>query len=148
LLANREGASIEILKDYANVPLPPLDLAVGNASHSYRHLRRRHWRNGHPYLLADIYIDAQLAKRLDESEFTTKTALRLAASIPRVKIVAAHQILTVGSADIETAAQLDLQLNAPICFVDRYAVDQRDRLVLVAKGIYRGDTIRMDLKLK
>jgi len=148
LLSNREGAEIEILRDYGEVPPPPLELKLGTASKSYRYLRRRHWLDGRPYLLADVYIDAQLSARLDESEFKVKTAMRLAASIPRVKIVAAQQILTVGSADIETAAQLQVQLNAPVCFVDRYVVDQRDRLILVAKGIYRGDIIRMDIKLK
>lgn len=148
MLTHREGAVIEILRDYADVPPPPTETKIGNLSQSYRHLRRRHWRDEHPYLLADVYIDAQLASRLDPSEFKVKTAMRLAASIPRVKIVAAHQILTVGSADIEVAAQLNIPLNAPVCFVDRYTVDQRDRLVLIAKGIYRGDIIRMDMKLK
>lgn len=148
LLTNREGAVIEVLKDYAEAPPPPIEVKIGNPARSYRYLRRRHWRDDHPYLLADVYIDAQLAQRIDPAEFKQKTAIRLAASIPRVKIVAAHQILTVGSADIETAAQLNIPLNAPICFVDRYVVDQRDRLVLVAKGIYRGDIIRMDLRLK
>ncbi len=148
LLTNREGAAIEILRDYGEVPPPLVDAPIGVLSRSDRHLRRRYWRDDLPYLLADVYIDAQLAKRVDEAAFKQKTAMRLAASIPRVKIVAAHQSLTVGSADIETAAQLNIQLNAPVCFVDRYAVDQQDRLVLIAKGIYRGDIIRMDMKLK
>lgn len=38
-------------------------------------------------------------------------------------------------------------LNAPVCLVDRSVVYQPDRLVLVSKGIYRGDLVRMDMRL-
>lgn len=148
LLASRDGATIEILSDYPSVSLPKMDDPLGHQSNAYRYLRRRHSRDGTPYLVADLYIDAKLAEGLEEEAFSTTTALRLAASLPKVKIVNARQTLTVGSADLDTAYQLDIPLNAPVCFVDRVAVDQRGRLVLVSKGIYRGDIIKLDIKLR
>jgi GntR family transcriptional regulator len=39
-------------------------------------------------------------------------------------------------------------LNAPVAHVHRAAVDQRGVLVLVADGIYRGDIVRIDIKLR
>jgi GntR family transcriptional regulator len=98
--------------------------------------------------MAGLFIDAALAAKLPEGAFKTKTALRPAASIPGIKIAEARQTLTVGTADIETANLLDVPLNAPVCFVDRSATDQRNRLALVSKGIYRGDMVRMDVKLR
>lgn len=148
LLTTREGASIELMSDSVGEAPAVLPHAIGEPAASYRHLRRRHAKDGKVFLVADVYIDERLAQRLPEDAYTTLTALRLAASIPNVKIVDARQTITVGSADLGTANLLGIDLNAPICFVDRTAVDQRGRLVLIAKGIYRGDIVRVDIKLK
>lgn len=148
MLSVRDGAVIQVLSD-SFVPLPVLPRhPVGKIGSNFRYLRRRHLRNGQAYLIADVFIDGALAAKLPEDAFKTKTSLRLAASIPGIKIAEARQTLTVGTADIETANLLDVPLNAPVCFVDRSATDQRNRLVLVSKGIYRGDMVRMDVKLR
>jgi GntR family transcriptional regulator len=148
LLSSRDDAQIEILADYASVPLPALADLPGAPSATYRYLRRRHARSGKPYLVAEVYIDEKLARKIPPESFTTMTAFRLAASLPGVKVADARQTLTIGMADIETAELLDLPLNAPVCFVNRLAADQRGRLILVSRGIYRGDVVRMDLKLR
>ena len=49
---------------------------------------------------------------------------------------------------MESAAALNLPLNAPVAYVHRAAVDARGVLVLVADGIYRGDVVRLEVKLK
>lgn len=147
LLSSREGAEIEILSDSMGGP-PLVHHAIGTAGQNYRHLKRRHSLNGQPFLVADVYIDERLAKKIADSDTTSKTALRMVAAIPGVKITEARQTLTIGTADIETAALINLPLNAPVCHVTRSAVDQRGRLVLVSNGIYRGDIVRVDIKLK
>jgi GntR family transcriptional regulator len=147
LLNSREGITIEILSDI-DADLLPLALAdPDQIAPRYRHLRRRHSRDGAAYLIADVYIDAELAQGLAESALRTTTAMRLAATLPGTTIANALQTLTVGSADLETAELLDLDLNAPVCCVDRRAFDQRGRLVLASLGIYRGDNFRMEIKL-
>jgi GntR family transcriptional regulator len=148
LLSSREGASIELLSDSIGEAPALIPHAVGEVAPSYRHLRRRHSMDGKVFLLADVYVDERLASRLPEEAYTTLTAMRLAASFPGVRIVDARQTLTIGSADLGTSSMMGIDLNAPICFVDRSAVDQRGRLVLIAKGIYRGDIVRVDVKLK
>jgi DNA-binding GntR family transcriptional regulator len=65
-----------------------------------------------------------------------------------LEIVGVHQTLTLGSADPVIAELLQTPLNAPIAYVDREAVDQDGCVVFVGKGIYRGDVIRLDIKLK
>jgi GntR family transcriptional regulator len=148
LLNSREGAEIEILDDTIGGPPPLIPHDVGELGTSYRHLRRRHSRNGEAFLLADVYIDERLSRKIPEEAFTSKTALRLAASIPGVQITDARQTLTIGTADLGTASLLELSLNAPVCFIDRSAVDQRGRLILITNGIYRADLVRMDMKLR
>lgn len=148
LLNSREGAEIEILEDSIGGPPALIPHDVGELANTYRHLKRRHSRSGEAFLLADVYIDERLSRKIPEEAFTSKTALRLAASIPGVTITDARQTLTIGAADLGTAGRLNLQLNAPVCFIDRSAVDQRGRLIMIAKGIYRADVVRMDLKLR
>jgi GntR family transcriptional regulator len=148
LLRSREGAEIEILSDEPNRDGAAVPASIGKPAPRYRHLRRRHWRGGQPFLLADVYLDERLSPKVTESDLRSKTALKLVAGIPGVRIVDARQTLTIGAADVETAAALNLPLNAPVAYVHRAAVDARGVLVLVADGIYRGDVVRLDVKLK
>lgn len=148
LLRSREGAEIELLHEEQGSAPPQQHHPIGTLAPAYRHLRRRHGRDGKPFLLADVYIDERLAPKIPRAAFTSMTALKLASSAPGVKIEDARQTLTIGMADIETATLLDLPLNAPVCQVNRTAVDHKGRIVLIANGLYRGDVVRLDMKLK
>lgn len=149
LLRSREGAEIEILSDTSGLEaavVPPA--SIGQPAPRYRHIRRRHWRDGQPFLLADVYLDERLSPKITQADLESKTALKLVAGIPGLRISDARQTLTIGTADVETAAALHLPLNAPVAHVHRAAVDGRGVLVLVADGIYRGDVVRLDVKLR
>lgn len=147
LLRSREGAEIEILSSQGGA-MPPLTSAdIGQPASGYRHLRRRHWRDGQPFLLADVYLDERLWPKVKAHDLRTRTALNLVASLPGVKIGDARQTLTIGMADVEVAEQLRMPLNAPVAHVRRVALEQDGRLILVADGIYRGDVVRIDIKL-
>lgn len=148
LLRPREGARIEILSDTASIPGAAIPDSIGEAAPLYRHIRRRHWRDGQPFLLADVYLDARLSPLVTEEDLGSKTALRLVSGLKGVQVVDARQTLTIGVADVESAAALQLPLNAPVANVHRAAVDQHGTLVLVADGVYRGDVVRIDIKLK
>ncbi len=56
--------------------------------------------------------------------------------------------ISQGSADPTIAEFLQLPLNAPIAHVHRSAVDQNGTIVFIGDGIYRGDVVRLDIKLK
>jgi GntR family transcriptional regulator len=148
LLRSRPGAEIEILGDEAGIDGATIPTGIGKPALRYRHVRRRHWRDGQPFLLADVYIDERLSPKIKKEDLASKTALKLVASLPGVKIIDARQTLTIGTADVEVAAALQLPLNAPVAYVHRVAVDARGTLVLVADGTYRGDVVRLDVKLK
>ena len=147
LLRSREGAEIEILSSQGGTMPPMLPVDLGSSAASYRHLRRRHWRDGQPFLLADVYLDERLWPKVKAHDLRTRTALNLVASLPGVTIADARQTLTIGTADVEVAEHLKMPLNAPVAHVRRVAVEQDGRVILVADGIYRGDVVRIDIKL-
>ena len=65
LLANRQDAVIEVLADERGKQPPQVPRPIGELSPSYRHVRRRrHTRHGTPFLLADLYIDERLSRRI------------------------------------------------------------------------------------
>ncbi|WP_426959321.1 GntR family transcriptional regulator [Muricoccus radiodurans] len=148
LLRSREGAEIEILGDTPGLAGEVVPESIGTPAPRYRHLRRRHWRDGQPFLLADVYLDERLSPLITEADLRSKTALNLVSHLPGVKIAEARQTLTIGAADVETASALHLPLNAPVAHVHRAAADADGVLILVADGIYRGDVVRLDIKLK
>jgi GntR family transcriptional regulator len=46
------------------------------------------------------------------------------------------------------AQELNVSLNAPVAYVHRSAVDSKGQLILVSDGVYRGDVVRLDMRLK
>jgi GntR family transcriptional regulator len=148
LLAAREEAVIQVLSDEHGFQPPNVPHPVGALAPSYRRVIRRHARHGAPFLLARLYIDERLSKRVSKKDLQSKTALRLMADIPGLKIKDARQTLTISSADVETSERLKVPFNAPIGIVYRSVVDRSGCLVFIGEGLYRGDMIRIDMKLK
>jgi GntR family transcriptional regulator len=147
LLMAREGLAIEILSTETGVKPGYLIHKNGKLAPLYRHLRRRHWRGDAPYYLGDVYIDERVCKRIKPAAFESKSAMMIVKEVPGLKITDARQTLTVGTADLETAELLRLPLNAPVVYVHRSALDSKGSVVLVTNGIYRGDVVRLDIKL-
>ncbi len=148
MLRPSHAARIEILSDEADVRLERIAYQIGDLAPAYRHLHRRHWRHDQAFLLTDVYIDERLRDRIGRKDVETKTALRLIHDLPGLEIAEARQTLTIGTADMETAEALAMPLNAPVAFVHRRAVDRAGTAVLIAEGIYRGDVVRFDVKLR
>ncbi|HLH87949.1 MAG TPA: GntR family transcriptional regulator [Xanthobacteraceae bacterium] len=148
LLLSREHAVIEVLSDARREQPPDVPHPIGTLAPSYRRLRRRHSRHGAPFLLATLHIDERLSARVSKKDLESKTALRLVSDIPGVKINDARQTLTIGTADVETSKLLDVPLNEPIAIVHRSVVDRSGCLVFIGEGLYRGDMVRIDMKLR
>lgn len=147
-LLSPEGATIEVLQERNRQPAPQMDIAGGKLTEFYQHWRRRHWRNGKPYYFGDVYIDEKIGKKISDKTFETKTSMRILRDLPGLEIAEAHQTLTLGSADPTIADILKIPLNSAIAYVSRKAIDQKGHVVFYGKGIYRGDVIRLNIKLK
>lgn len=148
LLRSRPGATIELLSEESGLQPPVFLNASGERVRSYRRFKRRHSRDGKPFLVAYTYLDEALCKRVKREDLETKTALSLLSSIRGVKLEDVRQTLTIGAADVVTAKELGVPLNAPVAYVHRSAVDSTGKLVMVSDGTYRGDIVRLDIKLK
>jgi GntR family transcriptional regulator len=148
LLRRQDQAEIELLSVEAAQTPPEVPHEIGKPAKSYRHLRRRHRQHGDPYLLGDVYIDERLISRIPSEDFKTKTALKLVTDIKGMKIIQARQTLTIGSADFEIAEYLKVPINSPVGFLSRSAVDQTGTLVVIANGVYRGEVVRVDIKIR
>lgn len=148
LLIARENATIEILDDLRNVQLPKRSGYEGNLAPGYRHLKRRHSRDGIPFLLANVFVDERVCPHIPESAYTKVTAMRLIADLPGQKIMDAHQTVTIGSADLETSDALNISIGDPVAKVQRVAINQVGDLILLANGIYRGDMMKISVKLR
>jgi GntR family transcriptional regulator len=147
LLQARDGAEIEVISEVRRTNISGA-IEFGRPMTSYRHLKRRHWRKGEPYLLADVFIAEELVKLIPRSAFTRKTALKIIADVPDVDLADIEQTMSIGAADMEMAELLQMQLNAPVAYVDRYALSSKGDLLLFARGAYRGDVVRLNIKLK
>lgn len=148
LLIARDNASIEILDDQRDVPLPRLESNMGNDAPSYRHLKRRHSRDGTAFLLADVYVDERICPLIAEESYTKVTAMRLVADLPGQTVVSANQVVTIGAADLETATQLNISIGDPVARVQRIVVNQNGDIILMANGIYRGDMMKIEVRLR
>ncbi len=148
LLRSRPGASIEVLSESIVAEAHGNIHNLGKPAPGYWHLRRRHSRDGKAFLVAEVYIDKRLKSRIPRGALRTKSSLRLLADVAGVRIADARQTLTVGTADSEIAALLDLPLNAPVAIIHRLALDQKGTAVFIGIGVYRGDVVRLDLRLK
>jgi len=147
MLLARAGATIEVLSDESSVT-PAGYEGTGILALRYRHLRRRHSRDGEAFLLANVYVEETISKRIPAKAFSTKSALRMIADMRGFEIGAAKQTLTIGTADIETSALLGISLNAPVAHIRRVVLDRNGVVAVISDGTYRGDVVKVDMTLK
>lgn len=148
LLRSRPGATIELLSEEGGQQPPAFLHPTGERVQSYQRFRRRHWREGNPFLIADTYLDEALCRRISKDDLTKKTALSILAGIRGIKLGDVRQTLTIGAADVVSAKMLQVSLNTPVAYVHRSATSAAGKLIMVSDGTYRGDIVRLDMKLK
>ncbi|WP_404713778.1 GntR family transcriptional regulator [Sphingomonas sp. MMS24-J13] len=147
LLQAREGAQIELLSEERKVAISGT-VEFGIADQSYRKLRRRHWRQEQPYMLAEVFVSERWVNAIPRSAFTSKTALKLVDDVSGLTITDVEQIMTIGVADMVASDALRIPLNAPVAYIERYAMDADGVIALLARNIYRGDVVRLNIKSK
>ncbi|MEJ7931683.1 GntR family transcriptional regulator [Ramlibacter sp. AN1015] len=125
----------------------PVVPAAGRPAERYAYMRRVHLRDGKPYCVIDIYLDERIFRRAP-AKFRASTVIPLLTRMPSVHIQDAHQVLTIGTADVEVAHLLELPVNAPTAEVRRVFRDRDDVVVYFADVVYRGDAIRLEMDLQ
>jgi GntR family transcriptional regulator len=147
LLLSPEGVSIELLSFGARGRPSNLQHRIGELADNYFCWRRRHSREGRPYYCGTAYIDERLSQSIPQDVLASHTTLRILKDQPGLHLKEVHQTITIGTADPETADLLEIPLNAPIAYCYRTAIDANGRIVFVGDGVYRGDVVRLDIKV-
>lgn len=142
-----EGTETRLLDAMETVGRPRLQPTEGTPAPAYQYLRRLHSRDGAPYAVIDIYLDRRVYRRAPKV-FRTKMVLPVLETLSGIHIAGAHQTLTIGTADIETAELLEVPISAPVAEVRRVVTDQADTIIYVSEIIYRGDFIKLDISVK
>ncbi len=142
-----EDTQPKIMNIDEDVGSPPLAAGEGNPAPRYAFMRRLHFRDGHAYCVINIYLDERIFRKAPE-KFRSKTVIPVLTAMKSVKIAKAHQVLTIGTADMEVAKLLELQIGAPVADVRRIFTDPLGTVIYLADVTYRGDAIHVEMDLK
>lgn len=147
LVRNYEDTLPTIVNMEEGVNSPPIKPEEGKAAASYTYMRRVHVRDGRAYCVIGLYLDEEIFRRSPE-EFRAKTVIPILNSMADVDIASAHQVLTIGTADMEIAKMLEIPISSPVAEVRRIFKDKNDTVIYLANVVYRGDAIRIEMDLK
>lgn len=143
-----QGAEIHTLSSNAGAALPEALRDGTPEAASYHRFRRLHRRNGQVYLLGTSYLDERLYARIKPARFQHEPLLVLLQEAAAETLGAAAQTLTIGVADVDVAAELEVPLNSPIVVMHRRVHSTDNRLIYASEGLYRGDAIRLEMSIR
>jgi len=146
LAAMLRGDETQLLNVSESDAAPALTDRDGTAATAYVHMRRIHLREGTPYCVISIYLDAAVFHRAPE-RFRRELLIPILMSMPGVTIAQAHQVLTIGTADPETAGQLGIAVNAPVAYVRRVFRTPDGTVLYLGEVTYRGDLVQLEMDL-
>jgi GntR family transcriptional regulator len=126
---------------------PMLQADEGEPAPVYRYMRRVHLADEVPYAVIDLYVDRRLYA-LCPDRFDSEMVIVVLDSLPQVSIKSMRQCLTIATADLETAALLDISVNAPVGVVRRVIRDQNNVVIYVGEAVYRGDLVKLERELE
>jgi GntR family transcriptional regulator len=129
-----------------DVALPELTEGEGKLAEGYAFLRSVQYNNDEPFSVVNLYLDQKIfAKGRDL--FSHVAALPNIAEMGDVSIAHAHQTVTIGVADPETAELLKIGLGEPTADCRLVLVDDNDVAIYIANIHYHKScfALRIDL---
>ncbi|MBI5113914.1 GntR family transcriptional regulator [Rhodoplanes serenus] len=119
----------------------------GRPATSYRFLRSLQKRGTEPFGYARVHLSRDVWSKAPR-QFAARAALVVLAEMPDLRIARAHQTLTIGAADVETARLLGIALNAPTAEARCVVTDADGVVIYVGEITYRGDCVSLDIELR
>lgn len=126
---------------------PALHDGEGLPAERYVTMRRVHKRDGQAYCVIDIHLEERIFRR-SPRRFREETVIPILVGMKSVTIAKAHQVLTIGTADLEVARLLGVPVNSPTAEVRRIFRDADDRVIYLGEVTYRGDAVHVEMNLK
>lgn len=146
LVAMLEGSKPRLLKIEERKAAPALREQEGTPAERYVYLRRVHLREDVPYCVISIYLDERIF-RIAPERFRNEVVIPILTTMPGLRIAAAHQTLTIGTADPETARRLGVPMNSPVADVRRVLRTPDGIVIYLGEVTYRGDLIQLEMDL-
>jgi GntR family transcriptional regulator len=148
LAAMYETTNAKILTFDESQAMPGVAADAGKLGSSYVHMRRLHFTSGKPYAVISLYLLQEVFQRSPE-EFRSRAVIPLLLRMKRaVRIVRAHQTMSIGAADPDTARLLEVSVGAPVAQVTRVFLDRQDQILYYAEVLYRGDWVKWEIELQ
>jgi len=129
-----------------NTAPPPLGEGEGKLDDSYVFIRSVQYKNDVPFSVVNVHLARSIYER-DRHRFAHSAAVAMISELEDITITHAHQTLTIGVADPETAELLKVGLGEPTGDCRLILCDQNDVAIYVANIHYHKScfTLRLDL---
>lgn len=122
-------------------PFPPHRTDEGTR---FRSMRRLHAKDGEPFSVVDLYLREDVYAQAPE-RFDQRIAITVMDDLG-VQVAGARQTISVSSADVQTASQLDVPVNSPLMLVHRVFEGENGTVIYAAAIRYRSDFIAFDIE--
>jgi GntR family transcriptional regulator len=127
-------------------PPPRIEEGDGIAAPGYVHIRSVQKRAGRPYAYARVHIAEHVHAKAAKL-FSRRVALAVLSEMRDLEISRAHQTLAIEAADMETARNLGMALNAPTAEARCVVTDAGGVVIYVGEITYPGDCVRLNIEL-
>jgi GntR family transcriptional regulator len=130
----------------AEAPPPRIEEGDGAPAPAYVFIRSVQKQGGRPYAFARVHVARHIHARAPKL-FATRAALAVLSEMDGLDISRAHQTLAIGAADMETARNLGIALNAPTAEARCVVTDGSGTVIYVGEITYPGDCVRLNIAL-
>ena len=138
--------NIPYLLPSAAQPAPRIEEGDGTPADDYVFIRSIQKRGSEPFAFARVHVARHIYAR-DPQLFTARAALAIIAEMEDLEILRAHQTLLIGAADMETARNLGIALNAPTAEARCVVADGDGVVIYIGEITYPGDCVRLNIEL-
>lgn len=136
----------ELLTVDENSRVPAVGATHGTLAPAYTYMKRVHSTDGAPYCVISLYLEEKIFSRAP-ARFRSETVIPILMDLKPCPIAKARQVLTIGSADAETARLLRVPAESPVARVERVFNDADGVVIYYADVIYRADAIKVEMDL-
>lgn len=136
----------ELLNVDEHSRVPAVKATQGTLAPAYTYMKRVHSTAGTPYCVISLYLDERIFSK-SPKRFRTQTVIPILMDLKPCPIAKAHQTLTIGSADAETALLLRVPTDSPTARVERVFTDANGVVIYYADVVYRGDAVKLEMDL-
>lgn len=123
-----------------------IDPEDGRHAEAYEFFRSVQLKGNEPYALASVHVARHVYGR-DPDAFRKRVALAVINDMEDIEIGRAHQTLSIGAADVQTAVHLNVPLNAPVAEAHCIVTDADGVVIYNGEITYRGDQVKLDIEL-